>query len=462
VVRWPRSAPLVWSLLVASCGEPASNPLPIDQAQLVDAAARDARAAWRPSSAVANDPRYGFIVDDVPGEDYASEGARLSTAHLGFARFPISSGETPQQIGDQLTLLEAAQLQPHAIIEYSDAAAAYYCDLGAHDAEINQRLQGLATMFHDRIHTWELLNEPNGDVDPTVYGTLLAHASATIKGVDPSATVLMAGLANRTMASATVCPGGMPWQGPDRLGLAWAATALAQALATGGPSAVDGINIHPFAFPYPPDGYTGLRSEWGGSDLAGDLEEARRVGESVLPGLPVWVTELAYPSAGSSFCPSSATNIDPELQADYLARSLAIMTAHYVERIGLAWIIGDVPDGMDPTREGYPPFGCAGLYRVDGTAKPSAAAVRFFLEATSGARFASELALGPDDHGLSFANDAGATVIVLWGRSAVTLPVAGSAALFDRGGAPLPLTPANGSVQLQLGDSPVYLVIDPG
>ncbi len=54
--------------------------------------------------------------------------------------------------------------------------------------------------YHDRVHDWEIWNEPNNsefwlpNPDVAAYTTLLQKAYAAIKGVDPTATVMVGGL----------------------------------------------------------------------------------------------------------------------------------------------------------------------------------------------------------------------------------------------------------------------------
>ena len=138
------------------------------------------------------------------------------------------------------------------------------------------------------IRVWQLWNEPNfkyfvARPNPAEYGKLVKLSSPVIKGIDPGAKIILAGLfAAPKEAEYKVKP-------PQ----AYFATDFIEQLYKKTPgikSQFDGVALHPYTYDY--------------QDIAGHVEELREVLRGrPRPGKGLWITELGW-SAGF---PSAAT-----------------------------------------------------------------------------------------------------------------------------------------------------------
>jgi hypothetical protein len=132
------------------------------------------------------------------------------------------------------------------------------------------------------IRVWQLWNEPNfkyfvARPNPAEYGKLVKLSSPVIKGIDPGAKVILAGLfATPREAEYKIKP-------PE----AYFATDFIEQLYKKTPgikSAFDGVALHPYTYGY--------------QDIAAHVEELRRALKAVHdPGKGLWITELGW-SAG--------------------------------------------------------------------------------------------------------------------------------------------------------------------
>src|SRR5205085_304539 len=93
------------------------------------------------------------------------------------------------------------------------------------------------------VHDYEIWNEPNigfwsPSPDPARYTQMLKQAYAAIKGVDPAATVISAGLSPY---------GSYGQQDATHMN---PLTFLQQMYANGAHGSMDGVGWHPYAYPY--------------------------------------------------------------------------------------------------------------------------------------------------------------------------------------------------------------------
>lgn len=98
--------------------------------------------------------------------------------------------------------------------------------------------------YGERVKVWEIWNEPNGTVhwlprpDPTGYARLLVLAAAEIRAVDPTATILSAGLAPA-------------FDAPDGSQISQY-TFLRRLYEAGAGGSFDAVGMHPYSFPARP------------------------------------------------------------------------------------------------------------------------------------------------------------------------------------------------------------------
>jgi hypothetical protein len=145
------------------------------------------------------------------------------------------------------------------------------------------------------VHTWELWNEPNlsnfwqPKPDAAAYTALLKAGYAAIKAVDPSSTVLSAGLSPAVDAAdgSQISP----------------VTYMKAIYAAGGKGSFDAAAIHPYSYPAQPlDPNTSSWNTFYRMPLVHDVMTANGDGAKQL-----WATEYGAPTGTSSVAVSEAT-----------------------------------------------------------------------------------------------------------------------------------------------------------
>jgi len=216
---------------------------------------------------------------------------------------------------------------PSDYAQFISAAVAHYAPMG--------------------VHTWEIWNEPNlasnwgPTVSPSGYAQLLEQAYPVIKGIDPSSTVVSAGLSPATDASDG------SEMSPE--------TFLTDMYAAGAHGSMDAVGIHPYSFPYAP-------MDAGTWNTFYELPAIYAIMEANGDGAKkIWSTEFGWPTTYPSD-PSNA--VSEATQATYLTEAY-----QQLEQWSFAgpafWY--DWSDGQDST-------GDFGLVNADFTAKPALAA----------------------------------------------------------------------------------------
>ncbi len=187
------------------------------------------------------------------------------------------------------------------------------------------------------VRDWQAWNEPNSPLfwkprpDVDGYLHLLRAFSTTVRGVDPQADVLLAGLFPT------------PKGGFDMPAF------LRRLYAGGAKPLFDAVSVHAYAATP--------------QQALSAAEEARRVmNESGDAAARLWIGEIGWASGGQ---PSGLT-VGPQRQADYLTQTYEL-AAENRDRLGLdavVWFaLNDTPGPLWP--------GHCGLFELDGHPKPS-------------------------------------------------------------------------------------------
>ena len=164
------------------------------------------------------------------------------------------------------------------------------------------------------VRVWQLWNEPNfkyfvARPNPAEYGKLVKISHPVIKGIDPGAKIVLAGLfAAPKEATYKAKP-------PQ----AYFATDFIEQLYKKTPgikSRFDGVALHPYTYDY--------------QDITGHVEELRAVLKAVKdPGVGLWITELGWsagrPSASNGF---NGFEKGPRGQANQLKGSFKLLKAN--------------------------------------------------------------------------------------------------------------------------------------
>jgi hypothetical protein len=339
----------------------------------------------------------------------------------------------------------------------------------AHLSDFAQFLTDLVNRYKQppwNIHVWELRNEPDGTTQDRAavgqgcagdygdkYAQMLGWAYPHIKAADPSATVLMGGVAYDNF---TEYGGPFNRYFPDAV------------MANGGAANLDAINLHYFHDFYrewerwvpegdPPtcgnveDGEGDAYEAWGIDVIAKATHFRNRLSTCYGVDKPLWITELAEHGY-----PDRAETLDQ--QARYVVQGYARGLAAGVENI--TWFALISPP-YDPSAHG--------LLFDDLTPKPGYYAYQTLTAELTGWDYAYTLNV-PNVEGYVFGNERGEEKTVAWANGQagmavpLTIPAASQVRVVDRagtvrfvqdGGAGDLDGAANGSVTVQLPAPPV-------
>jgi hypothetical protein len=196
--------------------------------------------------------------------------------------------------------------------------------------------------YKDRVHVWEIWNEPNLATfwkpapNAAAYTNLLKAAYAAIRAEDPTATVLVGGLAASELAFMK--------------GIA----------AAGGWSSFDAMAIHVYVAPQPEQSMIPV---W----LDNTAAYVRSMGAK-----PIWITELGwstYTGSGSGYI-----GVSEARQAEYLARAYLLAASRGVRGV-MAYGLMELGTSATSKLYNY------GIVEAGGRQKPAYGALRRVAEA---------------------------------------------------------------------------------
>ncbi len=212
-------------------------------------------------------------------------------------------------------------------------------------------LRKLSSRYRGRVKAYIIWNEPNlaqewGGLppDPEKYSLLLRAAAQAVKGSDPGALVVSAGLAPTNEVSERAMD--------DRL-------FLRRLYEAGAHSYFDVLGAHPYGFAHPPDDPRGSHE---GLNMA-RLEDLREI--MVLYGdseKEVWITEFGWTTEG---CGAWAwAEVSPEEQARYLVEAVKMVASRWPwVSLMAVWLLSS--EEVNPAYRGF------NLLNPDGSPKPA-------------------------------------------------------------------------------------------
>jgi len=284
-----------------------------------------------------------------------------------------------------------------------------------------------------QVRHWEIWNEPNADQfwppqpDARAYFELLKTAHNAVAEVDPHARVIA-----------------FSSSGTD-------IDFIRQVFALGGGEYCDIVSVHPYSYPYGPEGFE-----------ASQIQDLRALMHRFGYDKPIWLTELGVPTH------LGATGVSQQRQADLLVRGYLTFIAAGVELV--CWY-DLVDDGSDP----YWYELNFGLANNDLNPKMAFEAYRFMVEQLADREYVGEIFTAANRAARScahlFAGDR--RVLACWtfeedvdAEGAVTdyaksaqITVAGTVErVCDVAGNQLQGPVTDSSVSLQLTGSPRYLL----
>ncbi len=354
-------------------------------------------------------------------------GVKWSREDFSWERLEPRPGEFRWDYYDRL--LERARrhgITVYAIVGYWTHWTKPYTTEGINDYV--RFLRALVAHYKDRIHQWEIWNEPNiffWQGPKEMYAELLARSYRAIKETDPQAQVL-----------------GISTAGIDF-------KFIEQMLAKNAP--FDVLTIHPYRRVLKED------------EFVRDLKQAlNQVKLSDGTRRPVWITEMGW----ATHVPHHALKQDFEAntqraQAELIARTYLSTIASGVEPRTFWYNFRN--DGEDPFYFEHN----MGIVQRDGRPKPAYVAFATMARLLNDKRFVRVR----EDLGGVFACEfapaapGGPKVLALWKPeqdAVVEVPVAGGRARWvNTVGESRPLVPANGRCRVPLGrNAPGYLVLE--
>ena len=231
----------------------------------------------------------------------------------------------------------------------------------------------------------------------------------------------------------------------------------------------DIMNLHPYAFPAPPEDETGsglLRRTTGVEASVAGIKKVKALMERRGDGAkPLWITEISWGSGQAAndleakFRPFM---VDPPTQARYYVRAALLSRAWGAERFFLL-AVPELPDAAASL------FARSGVVEADGTPKPALVALATLAREVGDARLVGEVSgLPPTARGVAFERD-GEKVLALWstaGAVSVRVRVPGAGRLVravDGFGRPLEdgVSSTDGVIAATVDEMPRYIHLAP-
>ena len=359
------TAATVATATAASVQATAAQAQAVQTAQAQAAATAQARAAERPFG-------YGATIADAspaPGRSFdLARQAGFTHAYvvLDWANVQRDGGRFAWDTGEANDLdnfLSAARATGLRLIVRLDRPRGWSGSLSALDPGAMEHFAaGVAGRARGSAAAYEVLNEPNlpyewgGPPDPAAYARLLAAAARGIKGADPSAAVLAAGLAPHT--------GGQGGSIED-------VDFLRGMYRAGARGTFDALGIHAYG------GTSAPAQQPPSCGIC--FRRAERYRQVMVEhgdaATPAWITEVGYLHAtGTALGTYNWMKVGPEQQASYLAAAFQYALEHW------PWLGGIVVFNLDfATVPWNPPTAGAywlSLLHPDGSPRPAYTALR--------------------------------------------------------------------------------------
>ncbi len=387
-------------------------------------------------------------------------GVRVVRRDLSWSELEPEAGEwNLAPVGRVLDATDAAGAELLALLDYGNPAYPPHADSVMQPvqdpADFARYAATIARVYGDRLHYYEIWNEPNAGLsfwhpreDPEAFAALLRAAVPAIRAEDPDAVVAMGGLFWPSLLFNT----------PGDVFLEQVADALPELGRL-----VDAVPIHPYRYPFTvPEAVEDHQGS-----MVDEICAARaQLDDLGLDGAELWVGELGWHTAPDALFPG----LSAEDQASVLVRAALLSFAQGATQFGW-YTFRD--SGLDPGDQEQM-FGLVGYDPdpLDGEDAPRKPAYHAFatLSQMLGAHhtirdLSSQLGLDAQTYGYALTGGAQRTV-VLWTDGPareVWVPLDGSAVLqMSVDGSSTRILIAGG-LHVQIGPGPIFLMeIDTG
>jgi hypothetical protein len=346
-------------------------------------------------------------------------GMNWSREELSWSRIEPTKGSFSWDVYDRAVSVATAHgISLFGLLDYWAPWTKPYTPEGIDD--YCEYVRRTVTRYKDRIHYWEIWNEPNIEPfwkgTPDQYADLLKAAAAICKQADPNSKVI------------AMCTAGTDLRFIEKVAL------------RAGLENVDIVSVHPYRYPRAPEE----------SNLVGELQGAAKALRRRGKPLPLWITEVGYPTH------EGEKGSTPMRQAQMLVRTyLQSIASGVVEKV--FWY-DYRDDGEDPSYNEHN----FGILHRDLSPKPAYAAFSVMTAVLEGLKFAEQIPLGRGVLAYRFESpDKSKAALVAWtvnGEQSVSLPAAAPVTVLDMSGARRSLRPRVGRVNVTLTGSPLFIL----
>ena len=276
-------------------------------------------------------------------------------------------------------------------------------------------------------------NEPNFcDVPVDVYTKMLKSAYTKIKKVNPSVKVV----------------------GGEISG--WGMTYITDMLELGAYGYMDAIGIHPYIYPSAPEVSKVIDTLKEVAQLTADYSTNDKP-------LPIWCDEYGYFTSGKDNAYSPVTE---EQQAVYMTRYTAMMAASGLVEMAMPYVAYDMYDNVELSEGNYGIIRHSNSDKGSYTSKPAHLMLAGYMNALGGKKFKSVLSNDAGMYAYLYSSGDKENVYMLWDNGndvRCTVKVSGgNVSLYDCFGNSKYVKMNGNSLNVTIGQRPIYLVLDSG
>lgn len=346
-------------------------------------------------------------------------GVKWSREEFSWSRIEPQKGTFEWEVYDRAVSVATAHgISLLGLLDYWSGWTKPYTSEGI--ADFCEYVRRTVSRYKDRIHYWEIWNEPNAkgfwEGTPEQYADLLKAAAATCKRANPNCKVVALSTAGVDLRF------------------------MEKVASLGALENADIVSVHPYKYPKTPEE----------ADLIGDLRRAADLLARHGKPMPLWVTEVGYPTH------KGEKGTTPLRQAQMLVRTyLHCIASGVVEKV--FWY-DYRDDGDDPAYNEHN----FGIIRRNLEPKPAYAAFSVMTAALEGMNFAEQLPLGKGVIAYRFqSRDRSKSALAAWtvnGEQDVSVPASAPVTVLDMAGAKRLVRPLSGHVNLTLTASPLIAI----
>ncbi len=276
-------------------------------------------------------------------------------------------------------------------------------------------------------------NEPNFcDVPVDVYTKMLKTSYKKIKAVNSKVKVVGAEVSG------------------------WGISYITDMLELGAYDYMDAVGIHPYIYPSAPEVSEVIKSLEELAELTASYSKKKKP-------LPIWCDEYGYFTSGTDNAHSPVTE---EQQAVYMTRYTAMMAASGLVEMAMPYVAYDMYDNNELSEGNYGIMRHPNSDKGSQTSKSAHLMLAGYMNALGGKKFKSVLINDAGVYAYLYTSGDGRNVYMLWDNGndvRCNIKVSGTdVSLYDCFGNSKYIKMDGNSLNLSIGQRPIYLVLDSG